>query len=89
MSDIRLESALSKEFVLLLDVDEVDDVDDAVSSERRVLVLDKLEINMRCNPFCARFPRAPNCRKQRFPELSVWTARECAKRTSDGDKEKA
>jgi hypothetical protein len=48
MSDIRLVRALSKELWLLLEVDEVDDV---ASSEKRELVLCKLEISMRCNPF--------------------------------------
>jgi hypothetical protein len=54
MSDIRLVRALSKEFWLLLEVDEVDDVDDVeevARSEKRELVLCKLEINMWCNPF--------------------------------------
>ena len=52
MSDIRLESALSKEFVLL-EVLEVDDVEVFASSLKRdVLLLDKLEISMNRNPFC-------------------------------------
>jgi hypothetical protein len=57
MSDIRLESALSKEFVLL-EVLEVDDVEVFASSLKRdVLLLDKLEISMNRNPFCLDFSR--------------------------------
>jgi hypothetical protein len=50
-ADIRLVSALSKELPLLFVELAVDDVDDVVSSERRELVLCKLEIFMKRNPF--------------------------------------
>jgi len=50
MSDIRLDKAVSKEF-LLLEVLEVDEVEAAASSERRlVLLFDRLEICMDHNP---------------------------------------
>jgi len=55
MEEIRLLSALSKESELLLDVLEVDEVEDVESSERRELLLCKLEINIKCNPFYAKF----------------------------------
>lgn len=51
MADIRLVSALSKVFPLLLVELAVDDVEDVASSERRELVLCKLEISMNGNPF--------------------------------------
>jgi hypothetical protein len=44
-------SALSNEFVLLLEELEVDEVEDAASSVKRLEVLCKLEISMTCNPF--------------------------------------
>jgi hypothetical protein len=47
-SDIRLENALSKVFLLLLEELEVDDV---ASSVRRLEVLCRLEISMKVNPF--------------------------------------
>jgi hypothetical protein len=53
MSDIRLDRAVSKEFLLLevLEVLEVDEVEAAASSERRlVLLFDRLEICMDHNP---------------------------------------
>jgi len=51
MSDIRLVSALSKEFPLLLLELVVDDVEDVASSVKSELVLCKLEICMNCPPF--------------------------------------
>jgi hypothetical protein len=51
MADIRPESALSKEFPLLDEVLDVEDVDDAESSVKRVLLLCKLEISMNDDPF--------------------------------------
>jgi hypothetical protein len=50
MSDIRLENALSREFLLLLEVLEADDEEDAASSVKRLEVLCKLEIDMNDNP---------------------------------------
>jgi hypothetical protein len=47
ISDIRLESALSKEFLLLEELE----VDDVESSVRRLEVFCKLEICMDVNPF--------------------------------------
>jgi hypothetical protein len=49
MSDIRLESALSKEFPLLEEL-EVDDVEDAASSVKREEVLCNAEIDMNYLP---------------------------------------
>lgn len=51
MADIRLESALSNEFVLLLEELEVDDVEEEASAVKRLEVLCELEISMTCNPF--------------------------------------
>jgi hypothetical protein len=59
MADIKFVSALSKEFPLLLFELEVDDVEDVVSSERRELVLCKLEIFMKGNPFHLDFSKIP------------------------------
>jgi hypothetical protein len=46
MADIRPESALSKELVLLEEELEVEDVDDAVSSVNTELLFCRLEINI-------------------------------------------
>ena len=51
MADIRLVSALSNELALLLEELEVDDVEDEASSVKRLEVLCKLEISMKCDPF--------------------------------------
>jgi hypothetical protein len=50
-----LESALSKELLLLEEL-EMDDVEDAESSVKRELVLCRLEISMNSDPFRANFP---------------------------------
>jgi hypothetical protein len=50
MADIRPESALSKEFVLLEEELEVEDVEDAANSVNSELLLCKLEININCDP---------------------------------------
>jgi hypothetical protein len=55
IADIRLENALSKEFPLLLEELEVDDVEAAASSVKRLAVLCKLEISMKVNPFHINF----------------------------------
>jgi len=51
MADIRLVSALSKEFPLLPEELDVDDVEDAASSVKRLEVLCRLEISMNSDPF--------------------------------------
>jgi hypothetical protein len=55
MEDIRLESALSKESALLVVELEVEEAEAAAISEKRVLVLSELEINMEVNPFYVNF----------------------------------
>jgi hypothetical protein len=67
MSAIRLLRALSKEVVLLLEVDEVEDVEEVASSEKREVVLCKLEINMRYDPFLRKISRGSDCRKAAVP----------------------
>ena len=57
IAEIRLVSALSKAFVLLLEELETEDVEDAESSEKRELLLCKLEISMNRNPFRVDFSR--------------------------------
>jgi hypothetical protein len=56
MEDIKPESALSKELLLLEEL-ETDDVEDAASSVRRELLLCKLEINIEFD-LCRKFLRA-------------------------------
>jgi hypothetical protein len=73
MSDIRLVSALSKEFPLLLLELVVDDVEDVASSVKSELVLCKLEICMNCPPSHLDSSEI-QLPKQRIPDLSERTA---------------
>jgi hypothetical protein len=67
MADIRLESALSNEFALLLEELEVDDVEDEASSVKRLEVLCELEISMTCNPFPIDFSEIQLLESSVFP----------------------
>ena len=69
MADIKFERALSKELLLLeeLEADEVDDVESSVKSE---LVFCKLEINMNFIPLRANSPSA-RCRKAEAPRVTL------------------
>jgi hypothetical protein len=69
MSDIRLESALSNEFVLLLEELEADFVEDAESSDRRLLVLCKLEISMNVRPSRMN-SQGSSCRQAKAPRVA-------------------
>jgi hypothetical protein len=89
IADIRLVRALSKELLEELDVDDVDVVEAVASSERRELVFCKLEICMKCDPSCAKFPGGAAAGKQKFPKLFMWTAFRCAMWPIEGGKERA
>jgi len=56
MAENRLVSALLSEFWLFLEVLEVDDVEEAVSSVSKAELLCIEEIDMACDPFPADFP---------------------------------
>jgi hypothetical protein len=66
MADIRLVSAPSNVFVLLDEL-EVDDVEDAESSVKRLEVLCTLEISMDHNPFPIDFSKIQLRQSSGFP----------------------